>query len=324
MPKCENCAKHAKVLMPYGDMLLCKECVESYRSEESTGNTNGKWLIRTINGEILGPYEYEPLREMISTKKIVFLDEVSRSGDDWTLIKNIEFFKDIALNSNYNLNESTQNLDITKPPIEMERVERKEEAPTRRHGNTRPPNFKNKKGKRPDADDTDMMRNSILIQRSEQQLEEQAARAWWKTKRAALGLTALVLALVWVSSIYFLRYHNKNTNMFMNAKESDVFDKYYVEGWEYEEAGLFSQAQDAYDKALSLKSSHTGSRIRKAAIDLVIGGQINSAQRDLEKLYSEANIGKLNDQDEQADIKAFLGILEMKKGNNQSAIGYFN
>jgi hypothetical protein len=70
MSKCSKCGKESKKLSSYGDVLLCKDCALLYDDE--------LWLIRTTDGRILGPYPKNVLKEMISDKKIVFLDEVSR------------------------------------------------------------------------------------------------------------------------------------------------------------------------------------------------------------------------------------------------------
>ncbi|MCX6113404.1 MAG: tetratricopeptide repeat protein, partial [Proteobacteria bacterium] len=284
-------------------MLLCNGCASSYDVEEDNVNdTKGMWLVRTTDGKILGPYEYEPLRELIADKKIVFLDEISRSGDDWTLIKNIEFFRDIALKSSYNISEPTRDIDLNKIRTESEPVQ--VEIITKRQS-TRPPIFKHRREPEPGTKNY------------------QQRLMWWKNRKAIFGLVTLTLIGAWAISVYVIKMQNKETDMFKMISGGDTFNKYYIEGREFEEGGLFKEASKYYDKALALKSNHSGAKIRKAAINLVIDGDISSAEKDLEKLYSETNIGKITDQEEQADIKTFLGILEFKKGNNQSAIGYF-
>ncbi|HOW16979.1 MAG TPA: hypothetical protein PK443_04620, partial [bacterium] len=104
----------------------------------------------------------------------------------------------------------------------------------------------------------------------------------------------------------------------------DYFNKYYIKGKEYEEGGLFKEALKYYHKALAAKPYHSSVRIRKAAIDLVVLSNMDHAEKELQELYADANIGKIPDQEEQSDIKTFLGILEYKKGNLGSAEGYFN
>ena len=304
MSKCSNCGKNTKVLVSYGDMLLCNGCASSYDNQEDKNkDINGKWLIRTTDGKILGPYKYEPLRKLISDKKIVFLDEVSRSGDDWTLIKNIESFRDIALQASYSLNESTVDVDLNKISIQPVEEPVVDKRTTKRIG-SHPPLFKHK-------DAVKVIVKSSLM--------------WWKNKKALFGMvTALLLIGVAISFYVVNNTHKKDSDMLNIVSSNDTFNKYYIEGREFEEGGLFKEAARAYDKSLSLNSSHSGTRIRKAAIQLVIDGDINSSGKELEKLYSDINIGKITDQEEQADIKTFLGILEAKKNNNQSAIGYFN
>jgi len=304
MSKCSNCGKNAKVLVSYGDMLLCDGCVSSYDNQvEKDKDISGKWLIRTADGKILGPYKYEPLRKLISDKKVVFLDEVSRSGDDWTLIKNIEVFRDIALQASYSLNESTVDVDlnnISAQPVE----EPVTDTRTTKRSGSRPPLFKRQAT-------VDVIVKSSLM--------------WWKKKKNALfGMVTTLLLVAAVISFYFINTQKKDSDMLNMVSGNDNFNRYYIEGREFEEGGLFKEAAKYYDKSLSLNSSHSGTRIRKAAIDLVIDGDTSSAEKELEKLYSDTNIGKITDQEEQADIKTFLGILEAKKNNNQSAIGYFN
>ena len=61
----------------------------------------------------------------------MFLDEVSKDGNDWDLIKNIASFKDLALKTDYKLSESTMDFDMNKGKAEVEPKK-----------DTRPPRFK--------------------------------------------------------------------------------------------------------------------------------------------------------------------------------------
>jgi tetratricopeptide (TPR) repeat protein len=315
MPKCSNCGKSTQVLASYGDTLLCKECAHSYHTE-------GKWLIRTTDGKILGPYSYGPLREMIEHKKIVFLDEVSRSGEDWMLVKNVGSFKDLALQSVYELSEGTVGIDKTMAPEQQPAVEHQQHPGAHHH----PPSFKHHKHKKHHEVAPDMIPTPILIQSPQPEAgDSEAGLWWWKNKRSMVIFFILTLIAVLPVTFYMIGHHNKESNMLGGVTAgTDAFNRYYIEGRELEDGGLFGEAIRYYDKALSLRSDHSGARIRRAAIDLVVGKKTDIAQKELEKLYSEGNIGKITDQDEQMDIKTFLGILEAQKGNNQSAIGYFN
>ncbi|MEI6093239.1 MAG: tetratricopeptide repeat protein [bacterium] len=278
-------------------MILCNECSYNYELEGKK-NINGKWLIRTTDSKILGPYDYDFLHKLISDKKVVFLDEVSLDGDDWTLIKNIDLFKGIALHSSYDLNESTVDVDLNK--INAEKV--KNESNNKKHV-ARPPLFKHLKDK----------------------TKEAKKLFWSKERRISFVIILIVPVLSLALYSLFGKKQDKNSDAFSSySSGTDTFNKYYIEGRELEEGGLFKDAEKDYDKVLSINKTHSGAMIRKAAIDFIVNEQTSSASKDLEKLYSDINIGKITDQEEQTDIKTFLGILESKKANNQSAIGYFN
>lgn len=296
--------------------MLCNECSSSYELD-GRDNISGKWLIRTTDGKILGPYEHSILYKLIIDKKIVFLDEVSHNGDDWTLIKNIDIFKDIALSSSYDLNESTVDVDINKINSEKAQNESKDNKV-----GSRPPLFKHSKDKIKESLNMDFNPVSILVQASRKKVKD---LFWSKEKKILIILVLLVPVLSLVLYFSFAKKQDTNTDMFNSYSSStDTFNKYYIEGRELEEGGRFKDAQKYYDRVLSLNKNHVGAIIRKAAIESFVDGQTNSASKELEKLYSDINIGKITDQEEQTDIKTFLGILESKKGNNQSAIGYFN
>ena len=300
MPKCSVCNRSVKKLVSYGKMLLCKDCLRSYE-EQSTGRLDtDKWLIRTTDGHILGPYDHSALRTLITDKKVVFLDEVSCDGDDWNLIKNISSFKDLALKTDYKLSESTVDIDVR----DLDRTASGEE----RKDTSRPPIFKREK--------------RVPIPVSLPDVVEITSS--WKRPLIA---TAAVLVLVTVGTFIFIGVKggsNKNHSAKYSNETSDYFNKYYIKGREYEEGGLFKEALDYYRKALAAVPGNSGVRIKKAAIDLMVLSNTNEAAKVLQELYAESNVGKVTDQEEQCDIKTFLGLLEAQKNNHQAAMGYFN
>ncbi|HOW16845.1 MAG TPA: hypothetical protein PK443_03950, partial [bacterium] len=99
---------------------------ESSRSSKKT-KKSVKWLIRTTDCKILGPYNNEQVKELIGSKKVVFLDEIAQPGEDWTLIKNIDDFRELALGADYSLSESTANFDIEK--LEASKAKKRKVAP---------------------------------------------------------------------------------------------------------------------------------------------------------------------------------------------------
>jgi tetratricopeptide (TPR) repeat protein len=166
----------------------------------------------------------------------------------------------------------------------------------------------------------------VLIQ-SGSEGDEVSTTVWWKSKKLVLVTAGVALVLVWSLSLYFIRGFGSGTKISsssMTNSGSEVFNRYYIEGREFEDGGLFTDAIRDYTKALGIRPGHSGARIRKAGIELSVLGKREDAQEALEQLYSEVNIGKITDPEEQTDIKTFLGILEYKKGNMQSAVGYFN
>lgn len=312
MSKCSKCGKETKKLSSYGDMLLCKDCAFFYDDE--------LWLIRTTDGRILGPYPKNVLKEMISDKKIVFLDEVSRPGDDWVLVKNVETFRDVALKTNYDLSDATMDIEVTKPPIFVEEQ-------TQKRSSSKPPSFKTNKEKttsRSADKGGSFIPKGILIQSSSKG-DEEPTTVWWKNKKLVLVTAGIGLVIVWSLSLYFIKGSGTRiSSSNMTTSGSEVFNRYYIEGREFEDGGLFTDAIRDYTKALGIRPGHSGARIRKAGIELSVLGKRENAQEALEQLYSEVNIGKITDPEEQTDIKTFLGMLEYKKGNMQSALGYFN
>jgi tetratricopeptide (TPR) repeat protein len=312
MSKCSKCGKETKKLSSYGDLLLCKDCAATYDDEI--------WLIRTTDGRILGPYPGVVLKELISDKKIVFLDEVSRPGDDWALLKNVDEFRDVALKTTYDLSDATMDIEITKPPVFIE--EKKQRRPS-----STPPSFKTKKEKtRREADfvDTKFIPKGVLIHSGPK--SDEGIIVWWKNKRFVFITAGVVLVILWSSSLYFFRGSDEDTRISSSnmTAGSEAFNKYYIEGREFEDGGLFNDAIKDYAKALDIRPEHFGARIRKAGIELSALDNKDRAQNELEELYSQVNIGKITDPEEQTDIRTFLGILEYKKANMQSAIGYFN
>ena len=289
MPECSKCGKKVKKLSQSGDHLLCKDCI---------GAETEKWLIRTTDGKIMGPYKGSYIKQLVKSKKIVFLDEIARPGQDWTLIKNVDYFKEVALGINYNLSESTASFD-------MKAVEEAKEQKRR----TTPPAFKKRK---------------LIITEDDEDYLYQTPRMVKKhniliSAVVAFGVVAIIALGYWVFESS--KFASKTGVV---DETGDYFNKYYMKGKELEEGGSFKDALKYYHKALAAKPFHSSVRIRKAAIDLVVLSNIPSAEKELQELYADANIGKIPDQEEQSDIKTFLGILEYKKKNYQSAEGYFN
>ncbi len=299
MPKCGLCKRNVKKLVSYGKLQLCNDCLLSYEEQETGKLETDKWLIRTTDGLIMGPFDHEKVRSLISNKKVVFLDEVSRDGNDWNLIKNISSFKDLALKTDYKLSESTVDFDLDQAKA---KVEGKKE--------TKPPRFK-KEHKLP-----------VSIP-SIPEIKE--VRGIWKRPTV---VTAVVVLIAIVVGIVVYTGNKKDSPRFVDKRygtaTSDYFNRYYIKGREYEEAGLFKEAMEHYRKALAAAPNNSGVRIRKAAIDLMVLSNTEEASKALQELYAEANVGKISDQEEQSDIKTFLGLLEFGKKNYQAAIGYFN
>jgi len=270
-------------------MLVCKDCLNE------KGDV-GRWLIRTTDGHIVGPYDHNKVRNLITEKKVVFLDEVSNDGEDWNLIKNISSFKDLALRTDYKLDESTVDVDLKD--LGMPKDSKTEK---------RPPRFK-KESKFP------ISLPEIGIIKS----------PWRKPLFSTLAVLIVVAAGIFI-------YVGTKNNGPRNTSEqkigngtNDYFNKAYIKGREYEEGGLFKDALENYKKALAAMPDNSAVRIREAAIDLMVYSNTQEASKSLQDLYSEANIGKISDQEEQCDIKTFLGLLELSKNNIQSSIAYFN
>jgi len=271
---------------------------ESSRSSKKT-KKSVKWLIRTTDCKILGPYNNEQVKELIGSKKVVFLDEIAQPGEDWTLIKNIDDFRELALGADYSLSESTANFDIEK--LEASKAKKRKVAP---------PKFKKPTIIMPDLEDGEYVYKAPLM-----------------VKKHSVLIPSVVV--IGVLAVIGLGYWAFESSVAKRSKEAfdetgDYFNKYYIKGKEYEEGGLFKEALKYYHKALAAKPYHSSVRIRKAAIDLVVLSNMDHSEKELQELYADANIGKIPDQEEQSDIKTFLGILEYKKGNLGSAEGYFN
>lgn len=255
------------------------------------------WLIRTTDGHILGPFDKEELRKLIIDKRIVFLDEVSESGKEWALIKNVEAFKDLALKTKYKLDESTVDMEVHE-------ILRQEEPKK----SSKPPRFKIDKTKLP------IPELSIPVLKG-------------KIVRKYIYVTFGILFLSIIGYFSYLALKSDAVETIEGPKvteTTDYFNRYYIRGREYEEGGLFKEAMENYRRAISAIPNHTGVRIRKAAIDLLVMNNVDEAGKALLELYSEANMGKVPDQDEQCDIKTFLGIMEYKKGNYQASLNYLN
>ncbi|MFH1223414.1 MAG: tetratricopeptide repeat protein [Pseudomonadota bacterium] len=297
MSGCSNCGKETKKIVVHGGVALCKECAKENK---------GQWLIRTTEGNIKGPYDFIKLRSLISDKKVVFLDEVSRDGEDWELIKNIDIFKDLALKTDYSLSESTVDVDIST-------LKRREPKPPVFKKDKKPVSHRTPPKKRPEI----MYEEDIVV------TQKRPLSKWIPVFAAGAALVLFVSGLV-----YYSAKKTSQRNIFEKADTlsagSDFFNKYYIKGRELEEGGLYKEALQYYHRALAAKQDHSGVRARKAAIDYLIMGNQATAGKTLQELYNDTNIGKISDQEEQCDIKNFLGIIEAKKGNYQSAYGYFN
>lgn len=77
-----------------------------------TVSKGSDWLIRTTNRHLFGPYTKKQIEELVRSKKIFLLDELSYKGRAWEAVKNIKVFKDISLDSaSYDYEEDTVNLD---------------------------------------------------------------------------------------------------------------------------------------------------------------------------------------------------------------------
>ena len=296
MPECSKCGKKVKKLSQYGEELLCKECGGKSSVDENGKVEKEKWLIRTTDSKILGPYKGSYIKELVRSKKIVFLDEIAKPGEDWTLIKNVDYFKDIALGADYSISESTANFDLHAAEEMQEKTKK-----------SVPPAFKKRK---------------VIITEDDYIYEQPRMLK----KHNVLLPVIVTLGVVAVVALGFWAFESSRLGSKKESIDdsSDYFNKYYIKGKELEEGGLFKEALKYYHKALAAKPYHSSVRIRKAAIDLVVLSNVSSVEKELQELNSDANIGKIPDQEEQSDIKTFLGILEFKKGNYQSAEGYFN
>ncbi len=299
MPECSKCGRKTKKLSSYGDLLLCKDCAVKYELDNTSNIEVERWLIRTTDGKIMGPYKGSHIKDLISSKKVVFLDEIAKPGKEWTLIKNVDYFRDVALGADYSLSESTANFDV-------EALEEAKEKDQRRK--VKPPAFKKTRIIVPDEDQEYVYKPKLVSKRN---ILIPAV--------VAFSIVAAIGIGIWILEA---SYFSKRTGL--SDETSDYFNKYYIKGKELEEGGLFKEALKYYHKALAAKPHHSSVRIRKAAIDLVVLSNNSSAEKDLQELYADANIGKIPDQEEQSDIKTFLGILEYKKGNISSSEGYFN
>lgn len=279
--------------------MLCKDCAVKYELDNTSNIEVERWLIRTTDGKIMGPYKGSHIKELINSKKVVFLDEIAKPGKEWTLIKNVDYFRDIALGADYSLSESTANFDIEALEQAKEKEQKRRAAP---------PAFKKTRIIVPDEDQEYVYKPKLV---SKHNILIPAV--------VAFSIVAAIGIGIWILEA---SYFSKRTAVV--DETSDYFNKYYIKGKELEEGGLFKEALKYYHKALAAKPHHSSVRIRKAAIDLVVLSNLSSSEKELQELYADANIGKIPDQEEQSDIKTFLGILEFNKGNFSSAEGYFN
>jgi tetratricopeptide (TPR) repeat protein len=260
---------------------------------------NDMWLIRTIGKEIIGPYKTNEVEELILKKKIVFLDEISKSTNDWELIKNIDDFKDIALETGYDISESTKSIDISDSTSRKDVYNKRTPVP---------PKFDKA------VSNPKKYRYEYL----------QGKQSFFKSK-SFIALASILLVFIFYFGIKKLvNYKTSISYKYGKSSTYETFNKIYIKAEDYREGGLFRKASFYYKKALKFKPSHSGIRIKKLAIDLYLNENIKTVEKDFKKLYAESNIGKIPDQYEQSSIRTFLGLLEAKKRNYESAMDYFN
>lgn len=260
---------------------------------------NNMWLIRTISKEIIGPYNTSEVEELILKKKIVFLDEISKSTSDWELIKNIDDFKDIALEAGYDISESTKSIDISDSTARKDVYNKRTPIP---------PKF-----------------DKTVIDPRKYRYEYLRGKPSFLKSKPFIAIASILIIFIFYFGIKrVISYRNSIDFKYGKSSTYETFNKLYIRAEDYSKGGLFRKARDYYEKALKLKPAHSGIRIKKLAIDLYLNENLKSVEEKLKKLYAESNIGKIPDQYEQSSIRTFLGLLETKKGNYESAMDYFN
>lgn len=282
---CDLCNKNTE-LTSYDSLSLCTKCLKEYKAKEY-------WLIRTTNKKILGPYDTNKIQKLILDKKIVFLDEIAKPGRSWELIKNITSFKNIALDTGYDLDEATVDFDYSKIS----------QTPT-------PIMSTNKYDKQ--------------VVNSRKLRLMTPSRSYYFSYKKIFPTLGILFIIILSFSIY-RTYRKDKLNIVNNYQAEELdFNKLYIKAREYEEGGLFEKARTLYEKALTYRPNHPSARIKKLAIDLRLSKNLDSIEKELQILYADSNLGKIPDMDDQTDIRIFLGILETKKRNYNSALAYFN
>jgi len=266
-----------------------------------TVSKDAAWLVRTTNRHIFGPYTKEQVEELLKTKKLFLLDELSNKGETWEQVKNLKLFKDICLEaSSFEFEEDTVNLNEVESQEMFNKVSLDISNQKQKHTKTRIDNMSNLK--------LDILPPQFDLK---------------KVIRKKSFKPTIVFFSVLVTIVISFLYNKKNHDYKIIDQDNGNFYNYFISGRKYEDAGFFNIAYKEYKKALSIKSDDINLLIKELTIRSIYFKEYNIFT-ELNKLFTLANTGQIRSFENQSDILNLRGILYYVNKDYDAALNTFN
>lgn len=300
--KCSFCELNKNELTLYSrDQKICNSCIKKT-----------DFLVRTAEGNILGPYSTKELNALVENKIIVLLDEISLNGSEWLFLKDIELFKSAMEKSSYELDEKTMN--ISTKII---------------HKGDLPPTFvENNINKTTDkqvekSDIREIFNKEFFEEQSNNAINEKSKNFFLKQSFVAISILVTVFLSIFVYDGYIKNKFVKGATASTIDDEKFSFNDYLLKAKEYQQTGLFKEADKFYIKSLEISPKSSPARLYHAGIALVEENNLSLAQTILAKLETEINMGQITEKNLKTDTNIFLGLLAMKLDKQENAVNYF-
>lgn len=265
-----------------------------------TVSKDSDWLIRTTNRHVFGPYTKNQIEELVKSKKIFLLDELSHKGESWETVKNIKEFKDLALDgASYEYEEDTVNLNEVESQeifdnVSLDTATKKQEQRT--NTSYQPPVFDLK----------------TLIKKK-------------KITKKFIYSSISVFLLILLTSLYFYGYKSGEDLKVSNTDlVNSNFDKIFLKARKYEEAGFYNIAYAEYKKCLQLNSKDINSMLSELSIRAIFFNDYKNVSNEINELFALTNTGQIKSLDTQSDIINLQGIVYYLNSDYENALSSFN
>lgn len=235
-----------------------------------------EFLVRTTDKTILGPFTIEELEKKVKGKKIGPLDEVSISCGTWTPIKHFtQLLKVLGEVPSHRVGELTQTMtqELESKPALLK------------------PPLKRKKIVKP--------KRKIFFNRN----------------RVFLVVSVSVLLVVGI--LFFGRRESDVVRpKIATPKEVQVlpqaFQEAYNKGRVFEEAALYKEASDEYEKALRTIPNNISIRIRQAVLNI-----IERKFTEAEEILSKLNIEEGLSIEQKKEITNYRSVVALAQGRDE-------